>query len=414
LPISTTLPVIHEPEEDDLVAFIEALTDFERTTDFRQNFNLFDAVNMSGQEIRHSRFLAFLLNPNAEHGLHDTFLRAFLTAVVLNHPSKRVTRLDIAVGNLSGAIVECERHHFDVIIELPRMELLVMIENKIGAKESDEQLLKYRNLAEETYLTHEILGCFLTPEGYEGADEQWGVLSYRIIADELRQVIQHAVVSAEVQMVIQHYIRLIERKIVPSTKIIDACKKIYRDHKLAFDLIVRHGQVSSLVAAFDQLKHGVHRDFEQEAVRSDTVFFLLNEWKTSLGLLHEAPKGAWPSTYPVLLWFKQNGDKLWLTLEVGPFKSDAKPERARFIAEMRKQLQIAQPLPGGKGNGDTYTRVKTESVKVGEDPSVEDLVTAMEGLCKRMRVTAVKDAVLATIRVIAARAPIAPSTSGQS
>jgi hypothetical protein len=389
----TKTVAVQDPEEDGLVAFIEALTEFERTLDLRQSFSFFDAVNMTGQEIRHSRFLAFLLNPTAEHGFGDLFLRAFLGAVVIDHPSQSVTRLDIAVGNLSGARVECERHHFDVVIELPQMELLVMVENKIGARESDEQLAGYREVAQKTYPDYEILGCFLTPEGYEGADEQWGVLSYRVIAEELCQLLQRAVVSVEVQIVIQHYIRLIERKIVPSTKIIEACKTIYRDHKLAFDLIVRHGQVSSLAVAFDLLKNGVYSDFEQEAVRSDTVFFVFCGWKTSFKSMPEALKGAWPSNYPVLMWFKQNGGKLWLTLEVGPYKGGLKPERTRFIADLRAQLKIPQPKPGGKGNGDTYTRVKTESAKVGEDPSVEDLVTAMQELCKRIQVSEVKTAV---------------------
>ncbi len=41
-------------------------------------FNIFEAVGMVRQEIRHSHFLAFLLNPSENHGLDDLFLKQLL------------------------------------------------------------------------------------------------------------------------------------------------------------------------------------------------------------------------------------------------------------------------------------------------------------------------------------------------
>lgn len=131
-------------------------------------------------------------------------------------------------------------------------------------------------------------------------------------------------------------------------------------------------------------------------MRTDTIFFVFEDWKRALQAL-PAVKGAWPSNYPVLLWFKKDGEKLQLTFEVGPFNGDAASERARFVADVRSTLKLEQPKPGGKGNGVIYTRVRTEKVKVGDDPSVEDLVTAMGSLLDRIKAEEIKAAVLAAI-----------------
>ena len=41
-------------------------------------YNIFEAIGMVSQEIRHSAFLAFLLTPGQSHDLGDRFLKAVL------------------------------------------------------------------------------------------------------------------------------------------------------------------------------------------------------------------------------------------------------------------------------------------------------------------------------------------------
>ena len=40
-------------------------------------FNIFDCLRLTRAEIRHSNFLAWLLDPNETHGLYDYFLKEF-------------------------------------------------------------------------------------------------------------------------------------------------------------------------------------------------------------------------------------------------------------------------------------------------------------------------------------------------
>lgn len=46
-----------------------------------RDINIFDAVGMVTQEIKHSAFLAWLLNPTAAHGMDNASLSDFLNAL---------------------------------------------------------------------------------------------------------------------------------------------------------------------------------------------------------------------------------------------------------------------------------------------------------------------------------------------
>jgi len=49
-------------------------------------FNVFEALGAVRQELRHSRFLAFLLDPEENHGLGDEFARRVLQRVLIDAP----------------------------------------------------------------------------------------------------------------------------------------------------------------------------------------------------------------------------------------------------------------------------------------------------------------------------------------
>lgn len=81
------------PNEAELLALLDALRKLERDFKLGHRFNLFEALNITKQEIRHSRFLAYLLDPHEAHGLGDRFLRGLLMAAAEGHPQLPVNRL---------------------------------------------------------------------------------------------------------------------------------------------------------------------------------------------------------------------------------------------------------------------------------------------------------------------------------
>jgi hypothetical protein len=56
--------------------------DLRRLETLLAEFNIFEALGLVRQELRHSDFLAFLLNPRQNHRLGDVFLGSFLNLVL--------------------------------------------------------------------------------------------------------------------------------------------------------------------------------------------------------------------------------------------------------------------------------------------------------------------------------------------
>lgn len=368
--------------EDALLALIEALRKLESDFKLVTGFNVFDALAIARQEIRHSRFLAFLLDPAGSHGLGAWFLRGILLSAVIEHPEPPVSRLDVVIADLAGCVVHCERDHFDITVEVPSLRLLFVIENKVDATESDEQLSKYRKLAIARYRDYQFMGTFLTPSGYDGEDDSWGTMGYATVIAELKAALQTASPPPEVAMTAAHYIELVERKIVPSQALIDACKSIYQQHRTAFDLVVEHGQEPILAQAFEQFVQSSNKGLSSTAVRSNTAFFLFKDW-LRISDFPQADRKRWTSTFPVMMWFEVGNKRLHLRLEIGPFIDVA--NRASVVEQLRLKLDpnsSTQPRGKGKGKGGTYTRIATFRTSIPEDPEAGDLVEGMEKLWK--------------------------------
>ena len=69
---------------DDLREFYDDLLkdpDFDRLDLELKNPNIFQILRISNNEIRHSNFLSWLLDPNQSHKLGDVFLKRFLREI---------------------------------------------------------------------------------------------------------------------------------------------------------------------------------------------------------------------------------------------------------------------------------------------------------------------------------------------
>jgi hypothetical protein len=394
MPISTTSVSDIRENEHALLKLLDDLKSFERAHHLDNRFNFFTAADMVNREVKHTKFLAFLLDPLEPHGLGDKFLRSILGAIVTEHPSSPLSRLDVAISDFGNVSVHTERDHFDIAIEIPRLNVLVVIENKIDSSESKDQLPTYRASAESKYKNFKFLGVFLTPEGREGEDEQWGALSYTTIASVLRLLLDEGLATSDVAVVVRHYVQLIERKIVASQELIDACKAIYLKHRNAIDLIIEHGQEPPLAKAFDLFVSGVTSNLQASTVRSSTAYFAFASWLDIDGY-PQADRKQWPSTFPVQIWFEVKAKKVLLHLEVGPFKERSEG-RSIVVNALREALGGAKPGTT-KGNGAVYTRILNFSERLPEDPSVEDMAECLTRLWKKAPVDRMQDEVLAAV-----------------
>src|SRR6516225_1413907 len=93
-------------QENKLLHLITDLDRFSQDKRFVRGLNIFEAAGMHRQEIRHSNFLAFLLNPQGTHGLGDAFLKRVIQKA-LNNSSidpPPVSALTIRLADFSDAL----------------------------------------------------------------------------------------------------------------------------------------------------------------------------------------------------------------------------------------------------------------------------------------------------------------------
>ena len=142
-------------------------------------FNVFSALNMCSDEVRlHSRLLATLLNPKANHGLENEFLKSFLIALGL--PEDYITYCkEQIVERPIGEVTEATGGRIDIILE--DRGHAVIIENKIYAGDQPNQLLRYHNYGVKTFGENNFKLVYLTLYGNEPSPDSLGGEDFEFI-----------------------------------------------------------------------------------------------------------------------------------------------------------------------------------------------------------------------------------------
>ena len=179
-------------------------------------FNVFSALNMCSDEVRlHSRLLATLLNPKANHGLENEFLKSFLTALGL--PEDYITYCkEQIVERPIGEVTETTGGRIDIILE--DREHAVIIENKIYAGDQPNQLLRYHNYGVKTFGENNFKLVYLTLNGSEPSSNSLGVGHFEFIklsyAKDILKLLEKLVKPQPVKPVhhtIKDYITIIKQ-----------------------------------------------------------------------------------------------------------------------------------------------------------------------------------------------------------
>src|SRR4051794_5041144 len=78
--------------------------------------NIFQILNISRTEIRHSNFLAWLLDPNGTHGLGRLFLIKFLRDIAASERASEIDELEIEDLNFNSVELRREWRNIDLLI----------------------------------------------------------------------------------------------------------------------------------------------------------------------------------------------------------------------------------------------------------------------------------------------------------
>ena len=153
------------------------------------NFDVLRILGLATREIYHSRVIAYLLDPKNQHGLGSEFLVRVLKKAELKQRNSKQPVIDWGIPN---DITEVDIFLEKSLDKYGRVDILVrcfgktfLIENKVYAAESVDQVKQYRDWLENSGTKGEII--FLTPKGRECSDGKAIRMSYSDLAECLSE-----------------------------------------------------------------------------------------------------------------------------------------------------------------------------------------------------------------------------------
>lgn len=230
-----------------------------------KRINVFEATGMRTQEIKHSAFLAWLLDPNKPHGLGSSVLNKFIerlfTYDIATHKTVVKTNREI-IGNALNRVdyiltdsfikVETEKvlckpeSRIDIFIASPKAETVIVIENKVFSGQHDDQLNRYESEVANhpEYCKYKKVFVFLTPNGDLPYDDDWCVFGYDeilSIVKEIKNELPRGGASAKLKILLEDYMELVDTQILKGNKELRAlCKEIRRDHSEAIEILMNY------------------------------------------------------------------------------------------------------------------------------------------------------------------------------
>ncbi len=238
----------NDADIDALKTLVDDIEDLERLEALADRFNMFEALGLVRQEIRHSAFLRWILDPAEHHGLGDYPLRQFVRQVIKAGeavPGNTPSLFDLDGWNLARAEVRKEWRHIDLLIVCADQKFVCAIENKIDSGEGPCQLKRYQGVVQQAFPGYQKVFVFLTISGYAPeppSDETWIPMSYQDIATAIENVLarRESQLNDEIKLFVQQYLDMVRRHIVEDSEMQELCQRLYKNHRRALDLIFEH------------------------------------------------------------------------------------------------------------------------------------------------------------------------------
>ena len=268
--------------------------------------------------------------------------------------------IDLDGTDLLGVEVRREWGHIDLLITCQQPPFAVVIENKVGTLEHSNQLSRYEATIRDRLHNITPLYVYLTPKSDEPSKENWVPYSYADIYRVLTRVrkTHRNAIGDDVLVFLDHYLNLIGTRFMNDAKIDELCRRIYKNHRQALELIFeRVGNLTSGVLAE-----------AENVLREDSRWHVFYR---AANVIDFVPK-AWLEWLPPEGLDRKDDPRSWIVLRfelyVGEGKLDYYVE-VRRMANSAKRRNIVERLIseassfGFKHSGrevkDNYTRVST-------------------------------------------------------
>lgn len=195
--------------------------------------NIFSILKLESYEIRHSNFLAWLLNPLETHNLKSVFLDFFLSDVLSDD-----------IQQTAGSFKWIKResiNDIDLFIEFDN--LVIAIENKFFSEEHSNQLNKYQNFVNKYYPSKQKILVFLTPKGKQtNNNKEYVIYSYDYLLKHLETILSQGKTKLCNRSIIfiEDYIQSVQATIMKTNPENLKAAQLYNEYKDVFDFVMKN------------------------------------------------------------------------------------------------------------------------------------------------------------------------------
>lgn len=175
-----------------------------------KNFNIFEVLNISHLEIKHSDVLAYLFNNKESHNLKDTFLKEFIYEV------EAATNIDLNLTLDDSYSIKREyaipKGFVDLLLISYKHRTIIVIENKIQSKERDNQLKKYKEHFKDKGAGYKLVFIYLTMNDEKASDDKYISVNYTTVIKSLERVLRYKNYSEKIEYFLEDYLEILLKK----------------------------------------------------------------------------------------------------------------------------------------------------------------------------------------------------------
>jgi hypothetical protein len=412
-------------QSQQLLTLLEDSIEFAKLNNHFKRFNPFKILSVDQFEIRHSNFLVWMLNPNANHNLGDFFLKKLLAKAFV-HPNNLEDEAKLApfdplyLVNLNYQDVYIYKEHqttnsqrIDILAISESNKTVILIENKFWSKESHNQLRKYLDYVEDTYKDYTIVPIFLTMLEDSPSEREYLMLTYRDILNTLKDyvVLNQAFMNDEVHSFISYYIEVLADQLEDNEELNQLALSIYQNHKDAVDLLytsvhkkspmkaVNHQLIATttidsailerlyienreaidyIVKVGNSLISEAFKSFAEIKGMDSKNFtphhrlpsFVEKEWSVAHG--REDLRQKWWLDRGLIAWFENSNNRMMLKVEVGPLQQE---KRLELLHALRNQGVVIRDA--AFEDGKKFTGIYTTFLPLSNWESKNEINQAM-------------------------------------
>lgn len=260
----------------------------------RNRYNVFDILNINRQELRHSDFLAFLLNPCRSGEVGRQFLHNFLSLLSKDNPELKLDFFKMFYCEFEKVTVKREYKQIDILLDIKLSdsdnEYIFVIENKVDSgeqvyenKDEKGQLEKYKKIVETEYKNHIPIYLFLSPDKRLPSENAWCAIDYSLIYSALCMLkIDSA--DSTIKTLIQDYKKMLRGQfdMENDEELRKIALNIYKSDKDIFDFIFenrpnRINTSAEIIRKYLKNVGFVHFDIDKSKRQNANIVFTTHE-----------------------------------------------------------------------------------------------------------------------------------------